>query len=141
MATLEKPVTTETSGTTRLDNFEKKQHVNTYSLFVILFITLSSAAYGYAGSIIATTLTQPSFIEYMKLDTAPNANSLIGAMNTLFYLGGIVGSFFSGWCSNKYGRKASVTIGNAMILISGALLTGSVNPAMYIVFRFFSGFG
>lgn len=141
MAPLEKPVTTETTGTTQLDNFGKKQHVNTYSLFVILFITLSSAAYGYAGSIIATTLTQPSFIEHMKLDTAPNANSLIGAMNTLFYAGGIVGSFSAGWCSNKYGRKASVALGNAMLIFSGALLTASVNPAMFIVFRFFSGFG
>jgi len=141
MAPLERIVTAETMGTARLDNFEKKQRVNTYSILVILFITLSSAAYGYAGSIIATTLTQPSFIAHMKLDEASNAESLIGAMNTLYYAGGIFGSFFAGWCSNQYGRKSSVALGNALLLLSGALLTASVNPAMFIVFRFVSGVG
>jgi MFS family permease len=141
---MEKTMTTQTgqtTDTTRLETFVKKQHVNTYSILVILFITISSAAYGYAGSIIATTLTQPSFIAHMKLDTASNATSLIGAMNALFYAGAIVGSFTAGWVSNQYGRKASVTLGNAMLLLSGALLTASVNAAMFIVFRFFSGFG
>lgn len=121
--------------------FEREQHVNHYSIAVIFFITLSSVAYGYAGSIIATTLTQPSFTASMGLATRSNSVALISAMNSLFYAGGICGSFVAGWTSNKYGRKASSTMGNLLLFVSGALLTGSVNPIMFIAFRFFSGLG
>ena len=130
--------TTQTSPSVR---FNRQQHINLYSILVIGFITLSSAAYGYAGSVIATTLTQPSFTKHMKLDEEPNAEALIGAMNALYYAGGVFGSFFAGWASNKYGRKFSAGLGNFLVLISGALLTASVNPGMFIAFRFLSGFG
>jgi MFS family permease len=121
--------------------FNRAQHANLYSIVVIGFITLSSAAYGYAGSVIATTLTQPSFTKTMKLDELSNAEALIGAMNALYYAGGIFGSFLAGWTSNTYGRKFSAALGNILVLISGALLTASVNPGMFIAFRFVSGLG
>jgi MFS family permease len=112
--------------------FERQQRINFYSIAVVSYITLSSAAYGYAGAVIATTLTQPSFHEAMGLNTASNANSLIGAMNALYYAGGIFGSFLAGWTSRTYGRKFSVAMGNLLLLISGALLCGSVNPAVFM---------
>lgn len=43
--------------------------------------------------------------------------------------------------SDRFGRKLTAAVGNAIILVSGALLTASVNPAMFIVFRLFSGLG
>lgn len=43
--------------------------------------------------------------------------------------------------SDRFGRKLTAALGNGIILVSGALLTGSVNPAMFIVFRFFNGLG
>ncbi|KAJ5717725.1 hypothetical protein N7488_003371 [Penicillium malachiteum] len=125
----------------RDEQFNKRQHINLYTVTVLFFITLSSAAYGYAGSVIATTLTQPSFTKHMKLDTAPNAAAITGAMNALFYTGGVFGSFFAGWSSKKFGRKFAAGFGNALLLFSGALMTASVNPTMFIAFRFFSGFG
>ncbi|KAH8892299.1 MFS general substrate transporter [Thozetella sp. PMI_491] len=120
---------------------QAKQHVNRYSICVILFITLSSAAYGYAGSIIATTLTQPSFFEYFELETRPDASTIIGLMNALYYVGGIIGSFTSGWSCNRFGRKITVICGNILILLSGALLAGSVHIGMFLAFRVMSGCG
>jgi len=35
---------------------------------IILFVALGSLTYGYASSIIATTLAQPSFIAYFNLN-------------------------------------------------------------------------
>lgn len=122
-------------------SFEKQQKVNFYCVRVIFFISLSSAAYGYAASVIATTLTQPSFHKHMHLDTAPNAASLIGAIMGLYFAGGIVGAVFGGWISKAFGRKISVASGLLLILVSGALLTASVNATMFIVFRFFNGWG
>lgn len=123
------------------ETLDKPQPASAYCIFVICFVCLSTVAYGYAGSIIATTLTQPSFHERMKLDTDPRSEGLIGAMNGLFYAGGVIGSFLAGWTNNLKGRKFTLVIGNSLILISGALLTASVNPEMFIVFRFFSGVG
>jgi MFS family permease len=102
---------------------------------------LGSMSYGYPAAIIGTTLGQPSFLTYMGLDTASNASQLTGAISALFYAGGVVGSFCCGWMSNRFGRRASVLGGALMVLISGGLLTGSVNISMFIVFRFFNGWG
>lgn len=104
-------------------------------------ISFSSFAYGYAGAIIATTLTQPSFSSTMGLDNRSNEESLVGAMNGLYYAGGVFGAFIGGWLSNRWGRKISAVVGNVFLLISAAVMTGSVNVAMFITFRFFSGVG
>ncbi|KAF9891927.1 hypothetical protein FE257_002890 [Aspergillus nanangensis] len=119
----------------------KPSRANAYAIGMSIIITISSFAYGYAGAIIATTLTQPSFHKSMGLDSAPNAHSLIGAINGLYYGGGVVGAFIAGWMSNRWGRKISTTVGNILVLVAGAIMTGSVNSAMFIVFRFVSGVG
>ncbi|KAJ5780591.1 hypothetical protein N7457_005751 [Penicillium paradoxum] len=123
------------------DIFRGQNHVNAYSVFVIVFITLSSAAYGYAAANIATTLTQPSFQNYMGLLTNPNASAITGTINGIYQAGAVFGALLAGWMSDRFGRKVTAAVGNAVILVSGALLTGSVNPAMFIVFRFFNGLG
>lgn len=115
--------------------------VNRYAAATSVMITTSSFAYGYAGAIIATTLTQPSFFETMGLNTASDSDSLIGAINGLYYAGGVFGAFIAGWVSNRWGRKLATTLGNILVLIAGAIMTGSVNPAMFICFRFVSGIG
>ncbi|OQU97883.1 hypothetical protein CLAIMM_03754 [Cladophialophora immunda] len=122
-------------------DFVKKQKVTAYCIRVILFISLGSTSYGYSSSIIATTLSQPSFTKSMHLDTASNAASLTGAMNGVWFAGGVVGGLIAGWFSSTYGRKLCVAVGVAMILITSALLTASVNAPMFIVFRFFNGWG
>lgn len=118
-----------------------RRHFSGYLIFCIFFMSFGSMSYGYPAAIIGTTLGQPSFLTYMGLDTASNASQLIGAITALFYAGGVVGAFCNGWVSNIFGRKASVLVGALMVLISAALLTGSVNISMFIVFRFFNGWG
>ena len=58
-----------------------QHHVNMYSILVITFIALSSAAYGYAAANIATTLTQPSFQRDMGLLHNPNPSAITGTIN------------------------------------------------------------
>lgn len=101
----------------------------------------SVAAYGYSASIIATTFGQPSFIVAMRLDTAPNVTGLIGAANALFFVGGFFGCLLNAALANKLGRKGVIAIGQAILLVSTALLAGSVHIGMFILFRFTAGFG
>lgn len=118
-----------------------RRHYKVSTVFHVIGIAWGAAVFGYGGSIIGTTLGQPSFTKYMGLDTAPNANQLLGAMNALFYIGGIVGGFLAGFLSDRYGRRFTVLFGAVITLIGTVLTAGSVNIAMFIVFRVVVGLG
>lgn len=120
--------------------FKPKRHFRAYTVLICICMSFGSVAMGMAGSVISTTLGQPSFIRKMSLD-GPHAEAISGAMNSLFYTGGVAGAICHGWVANRYGRKISIAMGSAILVVSQTLLCGSVNAAMFIVFRFFSGWG
>ena len=72
----------------------KRQKLNAYTLFILCTLGFGSLTYGYTASIIGTTLGQPSFIEYFKLNTRPDATDLISSTNGLFQTGGFLGTLF-----------------------------------------------
>lgn len=84
---------------------------------------------------------QPSFLEYFDLLTRPDGTSLISSMNGLFQAGAFFGALAISFIGDRFGRKAAITVPAILIVISGALLAGSVHIAMFLVFRFWSGFG
>jgi MFS family permease len=118
-----------------------KRHFSGYLIGVIVFMSLGTSAYGFSNAIIATTFAQPSFLLQMGLNDAPNAAGLIGSVTGLYYAGGVAGSICHGWATPRHGPKASVAIGCVFLIVSSAVLTGAVNIAMFIVFRFFNGWG
>lgn len=104
-------------------------------------MSMGSITFGFSAANIGITLTQPSFITAMGLDTATNVPDLISAMNATWYGGGIIGACLHGWVANKWGRRASIACGCTFVLVSSAILTGTANVAMFIAFRFFNGLG
>lgn len=123
------------------ERFEQKSRTKPYLIFLIVIMGFGSASYGYASSIIATTLSQPSWTLDMGLATKSNANALIGATNGMFYAGGFFGSLGAGWVSAEYGRKMAAIVACAMIIVFSALITASQNIGMFIAFRFLTGVG
>ncbi|KAI1608338.1 MFS transporter [Exophiala viscosa] len=97
-------------------------------------------AYGYIASIIGTTIGQPTFYLAMGL-TGHNTAAILGAANALFFFGGAVGSLVVAVFADKYGRRPFITIGTIVMLVSTALVAGSVHIAMFIVFRFTGAIG
>ncbi|OQU94412.1 hypothetical protein CLAIMM_00770 [Cladophialophora immunda] len=120
--------------------FERRRHFKFYTVLVVFFVSLGTCSYGTSAAIISTTLGQPSFFVAMGLNDS-NMASLTGAMNSLYYAGGIFGAICHGLIADRYGRKWDIFVGSTFVLVSQALITGSVNPAMFIVFRFFAGWG
>jgi len=100
----------------------------------------SSMCYGYSASIIATTLAQPSFNTYFDL-AGPSGTNLIATMNGVFQAGGFIGVITLAYFSDRWGRKVGIAVSAGFTLFSAALMAGSVNVGMFIVFRFFSGAG
>ncbi|KAL1897470.1 hypothetical protein Sste5346_004208 [Sporothrix stenoceras] len=125
----------------QLDDKMEATGINSRVILIFIILGFGSASMGYASSIIATTLSQPSWAISMNLATATNAVALIGATNGLYYTGGAFGSLFSGYIVHKYGRKKCAALAALIILISSGIIAGSVHIAMFITFRFFQGWG
>jgi MFS family permease len=77
----------------------------------------------------------------MGLDQWPNKQALIGTATGVYYAGGgVFGCLLNSWVADRYGRKWTVIVANVILLVSSACLAGSVSIAMFIAFRFFTGF-
>jgi MFS family permease len=139
---------------------DKRCHYSTKMVLAVSGISMGAVSYAYAGSIVGTTLGrslqssrlrvlltvygetgQPSFITYMGLATNPNAEGLTGTVVGLFYAGGVFGAILSTYLADSIGRKWTAALGSIILVVSTACLAGSVNIAMFIVFRFFVGMG
>ncbi|KAH8901430.1 general substrate transporter [Thozetella sp. PMI_491] len=114
---------------------------------IVLALCFSSLTYGYAFSIISTTLGQPGFYSYFDLSpdsTSPEydyTNRIIGAMNGLFSVGAFMGCWTMGWLCDALGRRKSLLAASTIALIGTALQAGSVHIAMFLVARWLSGHG
>ncbi|RBA14937.1 hypothetical protein FPRO05_13153 [Fusarium proliferatum] len=108
---------------------------------IVIFVALGSLSYGYASSIIATTLGQPTFLSYFALDTRPNANDLMGAINGLFQAGGFLGTLGCYAIADHFGRRKAILVAALISTIGGALQAGSVDIGMFIAMRFLTGVG
>ena len=71
----------------------------------------------------------------------PAATNLLSATNGVFQTGGVLGTLTLSWWSDKFGRKGGLAISALLILVSGAIMAGAQNMAMFLVFRFFAGAG
>jgi len=82
-----------------------RARLNAYTVLVLLMLGLGSISYGYNASIIGTTLGQPSFIKYMRLDVLPNGTDLESTTNGLFQTGGVIGTLTLPWIADRWGRR------------------------------------
>ncbi|KAK4942022.1 hypothetical protein LTR10_018203 [Elasticomyces elasticus] len=125
----------------KLREGERNQKLNTYNVLVLCMLAPASLTYGYSASIIATTLGQPSFLQYFGLLTASNASSIFGATGGLFFAGATIGPLLLPWFADKYGRKYSIGFALLLDLIAFAVQAGSTHIAEFLAFRFVAGAG
>lgn len=103
-------------------------------------MAVGSLAVDYSPSVMGTALAQPPFVVTFSLATRSNANALIGLTTSMLYAGGFFGSPMSPYASDIFGRRLGIALPTIIFIVSAALLAGSVNIGMFIVFRFTSGF-
>ncbi|KAL6231990.1 general substrate transporter [Aspergillus navahoensis] len=115
------------------------RHYQMTMIWIVCGISWGAISYSYAASIIGTTLGQASFLQYMKLDTSSNTKAITGTLTGLYYAGGVFGCLLNSYLADRIGRKGTAITAHIILLISSACLAGSVNVAMFIVFRFFVG--
>ncbi|EXJ69164.1 uncharacterized protein A1O5_08099 [Cladophialophora psammophila CBS 110553] len=121
------------------------QGKSSYNAIVALVAATGSISYGYLISIVGSTLSKPDWYVYFGLTTSgpglSRSNALIAAIQCLFYVGSLVCNLVYPYVSDRWGRRTPIAVGSVITIVGGALQTGSVHPAMFIVARFISGFG
>ncbi|OCT49367.1 Sugar transporter family protein [Cladophialophora carrionii] len=111
----------------------------------VLFAATGSLFSGFGLAVITTTLGQPTFYESLSLVADPidpdygYTNTIIGAVNGVFFGGGFFGTLLSGWTADRFGRVNGFRIASALGIIGAAIQAGSVNVAMYLVARLITG--
>ncbi|EXJ83041.1 hypothetical protein A1O3_06858 [Capronia epimyces CBS 606.96] len=105
----------------------------------ILIAGFGSFMFGYANNVVTGSLAQTSFIN--KFLSGSDADAVIGGILGGFLGGAFIGSLLQGWISPRYGRKKTTALAAILLIVSGALMAGSVHVAMFILFRIVSGIG
>jgi MFS family permease len=120
--------------------------VNTYNLWVVIFVALGTISTAYGLAIIGSTVGQPNFYTYFHLATQgepgyAHTTNIIGALNGVNSAGAIAGCLFNAWSAEFYGRKRTMQIASVILIVGGALCSGAVDIAMFLVGRFVAGWG
>ncbi|SCV36687.1 related to sugar transporter [Fusarium fujikuroi] len=112
------------------------------NIAIVVFVTFGSLSYGYCSSIIASTLGQPTFLEYFHLTPEySNSTALLGACNGLFQTGGLIGALSIGYLADRLSRRGAIAIAALILVLGGALQAGSVNIGMFLAVRTLTGIG
>lgn len=115
---------------------------NLYNFTIALFVACGSLCYGYASSISAALIGQPSWYDYMGLVSGTaQSNRILGAINGVYAAGGAFGCIVNMYIAERFGRPRSIQIGCVVSIVGASIMTASVNIPMFIVSRFIMGAG
>jgi MFS family permease len=111
---------------------------------VVVFAGIGTISTAYGLAIIGSTVGQPNFYTYFSLTPqgSPGYNhttKMIAALNGVNSAGAMLGCGFHIWSSEKFGRKWTMIIGSTILVVGGALCSGAIDLAMFIVGRGIAG--
>ncbi len=115
------------------DNLPKKHRP--YTTFLVSVAALSGFIFGFDTAVISGALSP--LIGYFGLASKPMQQ---GWLVSSVVSGSIVGSLFSGYCSDKFGRKYMLVCAGLFFLISSIGVVFSENFETFILFRLIAGF-
>src|SRR5690348_7664673 len=101
---------------------------NWYNFSVALFVAFGSLSYGYASSISAAVIGAPAWYSYMGLEQGSSyTTAIIGVINCIYSIGGMLGCYYNMWAADYFGRKRSIQMACVMAIVGAGLMAGSVD--------------
>jgi MFS family permease len=91
-----------------------------------VFLSFGGFLFGYDSGIIASTIAQPHFVEYMGSPSESERGGIVSA----FTGGAILGSLSISFLADRFGRKMTVFIGSLISCLGCALQGGAANIPM-----------
>lgn len=119
---------------------------NAFNLAVIAYVALGSMSCSYGMAVLSSIIGQPSFYTFFHLANRghhhySHTSNLLGALNGISCAGSAIGAAMCAWTADKFGRKWTIQVGAAILVVGGALCAGSVDMGMLLVARFIAGLG
>lgn len=136
-ASLEEKVLTLADVTPKLEKMWWRYPYLLRLNFLLLGGLLGQVASGYDGSMINSLQTLPSFIEYFN----DPRGAILGTMSNGVAIGTLISVPFTMYIVDYMGRKKTVILGCAVIIIGSALQAGAVNMGMFTAARIIIGIG
>jgi MFS family permease len=102
-------------------------------------IAIGGAVVGIDLGIIATTLAQQGFNDYMFPPGTANVSSLIGAIVSIGSAGNAIGSISNGLLLEQLGRRKTLFISTFFTIVGSVFQTASNGVALMIVGRCVAG--
>ncbi|KAH7040857.1 lactose permease [Microdochium trichocladiopsis] len=108
-------------------------------LYFSIFVAFCCAcANGYDGSLMTGIIAMPKFEKVYEIENYPIKTSLI---MSLYTVGAIVCSPFAAMLSDKFGRRMTMFVGGAVIILGAIVASTSMTLAQIVVARFILGGG
>ncbi|KAK3708623.1 hypothetical protein LTR37_011345 [Vermiconidia calcicola] len=120
--------------------------VNWANLRLVALVALGVLAPAYGLAIIGPTAGQLNFYTYFNLATLDeegyeHTTKILGGLNGANSGGALIGCAISAWAADRYGRKRSIQLGCAILILGGVLNAASVTITMLAIGRVVAGVG
>ncbi|KAJ5155774.1 hypothetical protein N7492_008577 [Penicillium capsulatum] len=107
-----------------------------YALAVAVLAATGSFLFGYDTGVMTDVIASPNFLQYFK--TTPTS-ATIGAINSTFSGGAMVGALQGGFTMDRFGRKVTIQLGALICLLGASLQAAAQNLPMILVGRILAG--
>ncbi|CEJ56269.1 Putative Function: high affinity glucose transporter (Precursor) [Penicillium brasilianum] len=107
-----------------------------YTIWVATLAATGSFLFGYDSGVMTDVIASPNFLQYFS---TTQTSSIIGAINSTFSGGAVIGALQGGLTMDRFGRKFTIHMGAFICLIGATLQAAARNLVMILVGRILAG--
>ncbi|KAJ5750326.1 hypothetical protein N7533_007354 [Penicillium manginii] len=107
-----------------------------FTIFVACLAATGSFLFGYDSGVMTDVIESPNFLAYFR---TTQTSAIIGAINSTFSGGAVIGSLQGGLTMDRFGRKITIQIGACICLVGAILQASAQNLSMILVGRILAG--
>ncbi|KAJ5294153.1 hypothetical protein N7508_008974 [Penicillium antarcticum] len=107
-----------------------------YTISVAILAATGSFLFGYDSGVMTDVIDSPNFLQYFN---TTQTSSIVGAINSTFSGGAVLGSLQGGLTMDHFGRKFTIQLGAFLCLIGASLQAAAQNLSMILIGRILAG--
>ncbi|KAI9047420.1 hypothetical protein LZ554_008864 [Drepanopeziza brunnea f. sp. 'monogermtubi'] len=107
-----------------------------FNISLALFACTGSFLFGYDAGVMTDVIASQNFLTFFHTD---KGSPIIGAVNSTFNGGAVLGALQGGLTMDRFGRKITILMGSLICLVGAILQCAAQNLAMILVGRILTG--
>ncbi|KAJ5115412.1 hypothetical protein NUU61_001171 [Penicillium alfredii] len=107
-----------------------------FTISVAVLAATGSFLFGYDSGVMTDVIESPNFLQYFN---TTQTSAVVGAINSTFSGGAIIGSLQGGLTVDRFGRKATIQLGALICLVGATLQAAAQNLPMIFIGRILAG--